>query len=148
MPRHKGTHGEDAPAGGLPVPGPKERGRGSPLPRRRKGPRWEGYTENGEIVTLAGAPRRRSLHHDGGEGTNARAEDPLTKTSFAGTTRQAKERQPLYVDGVRTCPRCMVGAQRGAGGKHWARIGLCPTWEYSPGPTTPLASGDSTKSYH
>ena len=36
------------------------------------------------------APRR-------GEGTNARAEDPLKKTSFAGTTRQAKERQPLFV---------------------------------------------------
>ena len=24
------------------------------------------------------------------------------------------------MEGVRTCPRCMVGAQRGAGGKHWA----------------------------
>ena len=43
MPRHRGTHGEDAPTGGLPVAGPGERGRHAvraPRPRRRRRPEW------------------------------------------------------------------------------------------------------------
>ena len=62
MPRHRGTHGGDAPAGGLPYQDPENEAETvrAPLPRRRRGPdatgepRWEGDTEN-EMPTLYGS---------------------------------------------------------------------------------------------
>ena len=137
MPRHRGTHGEDAPA-----------------PDTTGEPCWEGDTENGEIVTLAGTPRRRSLHFDGGEGTNARAEDPRKKPALREPRDRPKRGNHYMWTESERAPRCRVGAQRGAGGKHWAhdRLALdCVlTWGYNPrssGPSTPPASGHSTKSY-
>ena len=110
-------------------------------------------------MTLAGTPRRRSLHHDG-----VRAPTPARRTrSKKPALREPRDRPKrgnhfLYgrSPNVPTLyGRGTTWSRRQALGTRQARVGLSPTWEYtweysprSSGPTTPLASGDSTKSYH
>ena len=64
------------------------------------------------------------------EGPAEGREPPPAKVEAKAKTRKQK---PLFIGGIRCCPRCMTGGPRGKGGKHYSHDreagGLRATWQ-------------------
>ena len=103
MLRDGGTPSEVA-EGPAPSRGPSRKDADRPL-------RWEEHKSEGMNVILAGTPRRPSTPDEERGGLPPKGNQPAQ-----GGTRQ---KAPLLVHGVRTCPRCLVGPGKEKGGKHY-----------------------------
>ena len=124
MPSPRGNQGDPVEPGGHRGPAAREAREVAdrpPLPRRRRGRvggvhgDWTGDTNTGMNVIVAGTPRVRSTNHEG-DTQSQRKTTPEEGTPKAASPRGKQE--PLIVNGARSCPRCLLGPGRGAGGKH------------------------------
>ena len=124
MPRDGGTLSEVAPAGGVPHHsgnGARDLAERAPLPRRRprqdatEGPDWAENTKAGKNVIVAGTPRMQRTP-TAGDDTKPGKDD----ATEAALRKPPKVPDPVYVEGKRVCLRCLLGASKGAGGKHYS----------------------------
>ena len=132
MPSPRGTQGDPVEPGGHRGPAAREAREVAdrpPLPRRRRGRvggvhgDWMGDTNTGMNVIVAGTPRVRSTNYEGDTQSQRRT------TPEEGTPKVASPRgkqEPVIVNGARSCPRCLLGPGRGAGGKHWGHDRQAP----------------------